>query len=86
MCGCTPAACTLCKANAALRIDGRTDQFFRFDRSYFWSAQGWEIWQAHRDWVTQHKPVFGPGTKERFEWVATLQQEEWQQEDANRTR
>jgi hypothetical protein len=36
--------------------------------------------------VTEHKPEFGPGTKERFEWVATLKEEEWQQEDANRTR
>ncbi len=38
----------------------------------FRDAQGWEIWQSHKDWVTQAKPSFGPGVSDRMEWVSTI--------------
>jgi len=34
--------------------------------------QGREIWTSHGDWIRRVKPSFGPGVKERFEWVATI--------------
>jgi len=34
--------------------------------------QGAEVWQTHCDWVTRHRPRFGPGVAERFRWVATI--------------
>lgn len=34
--------------------------------------QGREIWTSHGDWILSVSPSFGPGVKERFEWVATI--------------
>lgn len=34
--------------------------------------QAAEIWRAHGDWVTRHRPSFGPGIKERFAFAATV--------------
>jgi amidase len=34
--------------------------------------QGAEVWKAHGEWITRHRPRFGPGIKERFEWAATI--------------
>ncbi len=34
--------------------------------------QGAEVWRVHGQWVTQHKPRFGPGVADRFRWVATV--------------
>lgn len=34
--------------------------------------QGREIWTSHGDWIRRVRPSFGPGVKERFEWVATI--------------
>ena len=34
--------------------------------------QGREIWTSHGDWIRRIAPSFGPGVKERFEWVATI--------------
>ena len=34
--------------------------------------QGHEIWAAHGEWVEQHRPVFGPGIKERFEMASRI--------------
>lgn len=34
--------------------------------------QGREIWTSHGDWIRRVGPSFGPGVKERFEWVATI--------------
>ena len=47
----------------------------------FRHLQALEIWETHRDWVTSHKPAFGPGVRERFEFAATLTQSDrsrWQ--------
>jgi len=38
--------------------------------------QGWEIHQTHKDWIEEVKPTFGPGIAERFEWVATITEQE----------
>lgn len=34
--------------------------------------QGAEIWANHRAWITETKPNFGPGIRERFEWASTI--------------
>lgn len=34
--------------------------------------QGAEIWTQHGAWVGRVKPKFGPGVKERMEWVSTI--------------
>lgn len=34
--------------------------------------QGWEIWNAHGDWITATRPSFGPGISDRFQWASTL--------------
>lgn len=41
--------------------------------------QGREIWQTHGEWITRTRPHFGPGVKERFEWTATLTDEDIKQ-------
>lgn len=38
----------------------------------FRHLQALEIWGNHAAWVTEHKPAFGPGVKERFAYAATL--------------
>ncbi|MBI4193502.1 MAG: amidase [Betaproteobacteria bacterium] len=35
--------------------------------------QGAEIWAQHGAWVTRVKPDFGPGVKERMQWVSTIE-------------
>ena len=42
-----------------------------------WSAlfrilQGDEIREFHSDWIERHRPVFGPGIRERFQWTRTI--------------
>lgn len=34
--------------------------------------QAWEVWQTFGDWVTETKPEFGPGIKERFAAAAEI--------------
>ncbi|WP_248928384.1 amidase [Paenibacillus hamazuiensis] len=38
----------------------------------FRTLQGYEIWSAHGEWIRKHRPRFGPGIAERFEWTGTL--------------
>lgn len=38
--------------------------------------QGYEVWQAHGQWVTEHQPMFGPGIKERFEMASKITEEQ----------
>jgi amidase len=38
----------------------------------FRTLQAGEIWATLGAWVTDAKPKFGPGTKERFEYAATI--------------
>ena len=37
--------------------------------------QSREVWVNLGEWVTEHKPTFGPGIKERFEYAQTIQDE-----------
>lgn len=48
--------------------------------------QGREIWQTHGEWITRNRPQFGPGVKERFEWTATLTDEDIEQPAETRRR
>ncbi|MFN7086669.1 MAG: amidase [Burkholderiales bacterium] len=34
--------------------------------------QGAEIWAQHGEWVRRVQPAFGPGIRERMQWVSTL--------------
>lgn len=45
-------------------------------RQVFRVAQSAEVWQSHGAWVTQARPVFGPGITERFAWAAQLSAQE----------
>ncbi|AOM84036.1 amidase [Salisediminibacterium beveridgei] len=38
--------------------------------------QGYEIWQNHGEWVSQHEPAFGPGIRERFRMASTITEED----------
>ena len=38
--------------------------------------QAKEIWQEHSEWIEGHRPVFGPGIKERFEMASKISDEE----------
>ena len=38
--------------------------------------QAAEIWQNHGAWVSEWKPEFGPGVRERFAWAATVDPDE----------
>lgn len=31
-----------------------------------------QVWRQHGEWVTSHRPSFGPGVKERFEAAAGI--------------
>ena len=41
-------------------------------REGFRVLQAHEVWKAYGDFVTKHKPAFGPGVKERFHFAATV--------------
>lgn len=43
-----------------------------------------QVWQQHGKWVTQHRPSFGPGVKERFQAAAAITQQQF--EDAAQQR
>lgn len=38
--------------------------------------QGLEIWEEHKDWITQEKPKFGPGIAERFQMASLIDSNE----------
>lgn len=37
--------------------------------------QAREIWLQHGPWITEHRPVFGPGIKERFAMASGITDE-----------
>ncbi|KAI8472406.1 MAG: amidase [Monoraphidium minutum] len=49
-------------------------------------TQGYEAWQCHGEWLRAANPRLGPGIKERFEWAATITEDEWRAADAQRKR
>lgn len=38
--------------------------------------QGWEIWRAHGKWISETSPEFGPGVRERMQWVSGISDRE----------
>lgn len=50
-----------------------------FDRllRVFRIVQGFEAWQALGEWITRHKPTFGPGVAERFVAASTISQDDF---------
>ncbi len=48
-------------------------------RKIFQICQAAEIWQCHRDWITQAAPSFGPGVRERFENASQVSDTQWLQ-------
>jgi Asp-tRNAAsn/Glu-tRNAGln amidotransferase A subunit and related amidases len=48
--------------------------------------QGHEVWRVHGEWVRQTSPRFGPGIKERFEWVPTITDEDYKRATKTRAR
>ena len=38
--------------------------------------QGAEVWQTHKDWITEARPEFGPGISERIQWTSTISADE----------
>ena len=56
----------------------------------FRHLQALEIWKTHSAWITEHRPVFGHGVKERFAFAATLTERHGEEHqpvrDAARTR
>ena len=46
-------------------------------RETFRRHQAFEIWQCHGRWIERHKPVFGPGIKERFEMARSITEQEF---------
>ena len=40
-------------------------------------CQAAEVWEAHRDWVEQARPSFGPGVADRFRMAAGIGAEAW---------
>ncbi|WP_166423011.1 amidase [Paraglaciecola sp. 20A4] len=41
--------------------------------------QGYEIWQTHGQWITNHQPTFAPDIQDRFMWCATIDKSQYQQ-------
>ncbi|CAM3843737.1 amidase [Alkalicoccus chagannorensis] len=41
--------------------------------------QAYEIWQEHGPWITETKPSFGPGVKERFKMASTITTDAYEQ-------
>ncbi|MCP1676471.1 amidase [Natronocella acetinitrilica] len=52
----------------------------------FRRQQGWEAWQAHGDWITEHKPEMGPDVGERFRIASTITEEDYALARAGRDR
>ncbi|MEM9732775.1 MAG: amidase [Pseudomonadota bacterium] len=52
-----------------------TDAYWAFRKT-----QAHEAWQALGPWITENQPDLGPGVKERFEYGASISQEEFDHE------
>ena len=59
------------KVNLADENNPMADWFIPFR-----NAQGWEIWNNHKDWVNKENPSFGDGVDERMKWVSTITENE----------
>lgn len=50
----------------------------------FRSIQAYEVWASMGDWITRHRPQFGPGIRERFEAASRTSADEVRQSEALR--
>ncbi len=55
-------------------------------RETFRICQAAEIWQALGGWISEHRPKFGPGIRERFQIAEQITAEEWSAAQAEHTR
>ena len=55
------------RVDVAVSPDGLTGWFETFR-----VIQAWEIWHNHAAWISEHKPEFGPGVRERVEWASRV--------------
>jgi amidase len=52
--------------------------------STFRTLQGFEAWQVHGRWIEETRPTFGPGIRERFEFAASISEQEYDRARAKR--
>lgn len=43
---------------------------------WFRVLQAFEVWATHGAWITEVKPSFGPGIRERYQWASTVIREQ----------
>lgn len=43
-----------------------------------------QVWQQHGEWITAHRPSFGPGVRERFEAAAAVTEQQFREAAAQR--
>ena len=67
------------RAEVTVSPDGLTGWFETFR-----VIQAWEIWYNHAAWISEHKPDFGPGIRERVEWASRVTEAEVQAAMARR--
>lgn len=53
-------------------------------RQVFQTCQAAEIWQNHGKWIREHKPLLGPGVKERIATAETVTDAQWKEADQKR--
>ncbi len=59
------------RAEVTVSPDGLTGWFETFR-----VIQAWEIWYNHAAWISEQKPDFGPGIRERVEWASQVTEAE----------
>lgn len=59
---------------------------FDLNKAYwaFRKCQAYEAWQSLGDWITSRKPDLGPGIKDRFEFGASITEEEFKKSSGDR--
>ncbi|KAI7841639.1 hypothetical protein COHA_004659 [Chlorella ohadii] len=62
------------EVNVASSTGGLTDAWFTAFRVH----QAFEVWRQHGEWVTAHRPAFGPGVKERFQAASAITQQQFE--------
>jgi amidase len=62
------------------KIDGEVvvaPEGFEARRAIFRIIQAYEAWADHGAWITEHRPAFGDGVRERFAWAAGVSEVEY---------
>lgn len=69
------------EGDIAVAADG-----FEPARQVFRTIQAYEVWQDHGEWIQKHQPELGHGVRERFQWAATVEREDYLAAQAQRSR